>query len=115
MRRYSSSPSPNALPAVYGAEFQPLRDSRAEVRTPRDFKSRANVVPTKDLQGVYHFAAVTKKSFIVALIGAASDHETALAEYARARERPDFFPGRVTLLTLFSRKLENKEVVAGVK
>lgn len=107
--------SPNALAAVYGADFQPLRDSRGEVRSPRDFGRRAGVVSTKDLPGAYQLAAVTKKSFIVALIGAARNRETALAESARARDRPDFFPGRVTLIQLFSRKLENKEGAAGAK
>lgn len=107
--------SPNALPAIYGADFQPLRDSRGEVRSPRDFERRAGLVSPKDLPPGYHLAAVTKKSFIVALVGSTSNRDTALSESARARDRPDFFPGRVTLIQLFSRKVENKEGVAGVK
>jgi hypothetical protein len=98
--------SPNALANIYGADFQPLRDSRGEVRTPRDFERRENMFPLKDLPN--HVAAVTKKSFIVALVVGTYDHAADNAEIALGLKTPGFLPGRVALIKIVSRTLENK-------
>jgi hypothetical protein len=90
--------SANALPAVSGADFQPLRDSRGEVRSSHDFERRASGASPKSLPPVYHLAAVMKQRFVIALVGASSTHDTALTTSASVPERPDFFPGKVTLI-----------------
>lgn len=101
--------APVALSNIYGIEFQPLVGAADVGFRPRDYEQNQGRVYPKTYPTTYSMVAVSKNSFIDAMISNVPSFAGALARSAGIPDEPGTYPGRVETITLVSRTLENKD------
>lgn len=107
--------APVALANIYGIEFQPLVGAADIAFNPRDYEQNQGRVYPKTYPVTYSMVAVSKNSFIDAMISNVPSFGGALTRSMGIPDQPGTFPGRVETITMVSRSLENKDGVDVLK
>lgn len=101
--------APIALANIYGVEFQPLVSAADVAFRPRDYESNQGRIYPKTYPTVYSMVAVSKNSFIDAMVSNVPSFGGALTRSMGIPDEPGTFPGRVETVTIVSRTLENRD------
>jgi hypothetical protein len=96
-----------ALPNVYGIEFEVKVSGIEEAVNPKDYERNKGKVYPKTYPAVYFLNAVTERSTIRCVI-ANNSLGSILGQTAGVRDN-NGFPGRVSLIQLNSRVLDNRD------
>lgn len=103
----AEQPAASALSQIYGIQFAPRISGLTEALYPRDFERNQGRIYPKSYPTVYDLVAVTEKAFVSALV-ANNSVTTILKKSAGVTDTGDF-PGKVTLIRIISRSLENRD------
>jgi hypothetical protein len=95
----------DALPNIYGVEFTPKFSGVGEAFSPQDYERHAGKVYAKTYPAVYELIAATERSRVHCLI--ANNSIGAILKQGAGIRDQGGFPGRVVMLTLLSRKLDD--------
>jgi hypothetical protein len=101
--------SPMALSNIYGIEFVPDIGSTDIAFEPHNYERNQGRVYPKTYPTVYNLVGVAETSFVFAMIGNVPSFGGALARSAGVPDQPGTFPGRVSMIQLISRKLQNRD------
>lgn len=101
--------SPNGLSSIYGLEFTPIIGQADLALSPRDFERTQGKVYPKTYPTIYHLAATSDRSLVVAMVGNVPSFFGALAKGAGVEDKPGSFPGKTMFVQLISRTLENRD------
>ncbi|HEX7313304.1 MAG TPA: hypothetical protein VF297_05260 [Pyrinomonadaceae bacterium] len=107
--------SPNGLSGIYGLEFRPLIGQAELAFNPRDYERDKGQIYPKTYPTVYHLTAASEKSFLTAMIGNVPSFGGVFAKGLGVPDKPGSFPGKVMLIQLISRTLENKDGADALK
>lgn len=101
--------SPNGLANIYGVSFRPMVSEVSEGLNPRDFERDQGRVYPRVYPVTYYMVAVSPQSFISAMVGNVPSFGGALARTMGIPDREGSFPGKVEILQIISRTLENRD------
>jgi hypothetical protein len=99
--------SPNGLSAIYGIEFTPMIGAGDLAFSPKDYECNQGKIYPKTYPTVYHLTAMSETSFVCAMIGNVPSFGGAFAKSMGVPDKPSSFPGKVSLIQLINRTLEN--------
>jgi hypothetical protein len=105
---FSRELDPNALKNIYGIEFVPFIERMAEAFFPADFERHQGKMYPKTYPDDYSLVAVGDRAIVCASISNGGIGSM-LAKVAKVPDSPAAFPGKVRMLQLISRKLENRQ------
>lgn len=105
----SGAVAPNGLSNIYGIQFQPMVGGLDMALKPRDFEQNQGKIYPKTYPTVYSLVAASETTFIGAMIGNVPSFLGALGKSMGVPDEPNSFPGKVELLQIISRTLENKD------
>jgi hypothetical protein len=105
---------PNSLPHIYGIEFTPMVESIDVAMNPQDFERNQGKIYPKSFPTVYSMVAVSKRSFVSAMVGNSSFGSVFRRSMGVGDAAGDY-PGKVILLQIISRALENRDGADALK
>ena len=95
--------SPNILSKTYGIDFRPSFSSWDEALSPGQFERHQGKLYAKKYPTVYYLIAKSDRSFVSAMV-TNNSFKSILGP-----DDPDSLPGKVTLIYIVSRTLENRD------
>jgi hypothetical protein len=101
--------SPNGLANIYGIKFEPVVSQTDLAFAPRDFERNQGKIYPKTYPTVYNMVGVSDKTLVIAMIGNVPSFGGALAQSMGVPDKPGSFPGRVEMIQIMSRTLENHD------
>jgi hypothetical protein len=99
--------SPNALANIYGIEFRPMVSGIDVAFSPRDYERHKGTTYPKTYPDFYYMVATSEPSFISAWVEN-TGFKSMMKQLSHATEEGNF-PGKVKVIQLISRTLENRD------